>query len=119
MYLDERGRWEGIDAVVDKDRTAAIIGSALGADVLLILTDVDGVYRGWGTDQSRKLDRLKAEEAEQLIEEGALGVGSMRPKVEAGLTFIRSGGKRAIIAELARGLDAIRGETGTTITGEN
>ena len=118
VYLDETGRFEGIDAVVDKDRTAAIIGSRLDADVLLILTDVDGVYEGWGTDDARKLDRLTLREADRLLAGGQLGVGSMRPKVQAGVNFLRGGGKRAIIAELASGLEAIRGETGTTITGE-
>ncbi len=119
VYWDADAGWEGIDAVVDKDRTAAIIGSALEAEILLILTDVDGVYRGWGTDKSERLDRLTMDEAAQLIAEGELGMGSMRPKVEAGLSFVRGGGGRAIIADLARGLDAIRGETGTTITRES
>jgi carbamate kinase len=119
VYLDEDGRLEGIDAVVDKDRTAAIIGSRLNADVLLILTDVDGVYEGWGTDNKKKIDKLTLREAERLLASGQLGEGSMKPKVRAGVNFVRGGGKRAIIAELASGLDAIRGETGTTITGEN
>ena len=118
VYLDENGRFEGIDAVVDKDRTAAIIGSRLNAEVLLILTDVDGVYEGWGTDKAKKLDRLTLREAERLLASDQLGVGSMKPKVQAGVNFVRGGGKRAIIAELALGRDAIRGETGTTITGE-
>ena len=119
VYLDESGRFEGIDAVVDKDRTAAIIGSRLNADVLLILTDVDGVYEGWGTDTSKRIDRLTLKEADRLLASDQLGVGSMKPKVQAGVNFVRGGGKRAIIAELERGLEAIRGETGTSITGEN
>lgn len=118
VYLDDNGGLEGIDAVVDKDRTAAIIGSRLNADVLLILTDVDGVYEGWGTDSAKRIDQLTLKEAEQLLASGQLGVGSMKPKVQAGVSFVRGGGKRAIIAELALGRDAIRGETGTTITGE-
>jgi len=119
VYSAEHGKWEGIDAVVDKDRTAAILGRKLPADVLLILTNVDGVYENWGTDRSRKLDRLTVEEAEQLLAGVALGEGSMKPKVEAGVSFVRGGGERAIIADLAHGLDALRGEPGTTITGEN
>lgn len=115
VYADEHRKWEGMDAVVDKDRTAAILGHRLSADVLLILTDVDGVYEGWGTDHSRKLDCLTVNEAEQLLTGAALGKGSMKPKVEAGVSFVRSGGRCAIIADLASGLEAIRGETGTTI----
>jgi carbamate kinase len=58
-------------------------------------------------------------EAEQLIAGSTLGEGSMKPKVAAGVSFVRGGGERAIIADLASGLSAIRGETGTTITREN
>jgi len=119
VYVDEDGRLEGIDAVIDKDGAAAIIGHRVGADVLLILTDVDGVYEGWGTEKSRRLNRLTLKEAEKLLAEGQLGEGSMKPKVEAGVNFLRGGGKRAIIAELADGLEALRGDTGTTITAEN
>jgi carbamate kinase len=119
VYRDDRGRWEGIDAVVDKDGTAAIIGECLAADVLLILTDVDGVYEGWGSENSKRLSHITLGKAEELLAGGQLGEGSMKPKVRAGVNFVRGGGKRAIIADLARGLDAIRGVTGTTITGEN
>jgi len=118
VYLDEGGRWEGVDAVVDKDRTAAILGKKVGASTLLILTDVDGVFRGWKTHMKELLPRLTATQAEVLLAGDELGRGSMRPKVEAALDFVRGGGERAIIADLARGIEALRGETGTTITGE-
>ncbi|NIN11608.1 MAG: carbamate kinase [Gemmatimonadales bacterium] len=118
VYFDDHLYWEGVDAVVDKDRVAAILGSRLGADTLLILTDVDAVYRGWGTDHAEPLRRLTLEAAEELLNSEELGRGSMRPKVEAAVAFVRSGGKRAIIADLADGLAAIRGATGTAITGE-
>jgi carbamate kinase len=118
VYFDERLFWEGVDAVVDKDRVAAILGDRLGADALLILTDVDAVYQGWGTPHAEPLSRLTVTQAEALLESGELGKGSMRPKVEASVAFLRGGGKRAIVAHLADGLAAIRGETGTTITGD-
>lgn len=118
VYDDAALFWEGVDAVVDKDRVAAVLGSRLGADTLLILTDVDAVYREWGTDGATPLRDLTLDEAEVLLESDALGVGSMRPKVEASVTFVRGGGgARAIIAHLADGLAAIRGETGTIIRG--
>lgn len=109
---------EGIDAVADKDRTAAILARGIGADTLLILTAVDAVYTGFGTPQARALSRLSPTGAAALLDGPELGVGSMRPKVEAALAFVRDGGRRAIIAELAQGLAALRGETGTTITGD-
>ncbi len=117
VYFDDRLLWEGIDAVVDKDRVAGILASRLQADTLLILTDVDAVYRGWGSADARPLRRLTVAEAETLLAGDELGVGSMRPKVEASVSFVRGGGQRAVIAHLNQGLAAIRGETGTTIEG--
>ena len=114
VYRDPVLRTEGVDAVVDKDRTAAILARDLGADLLLILTDIDAVYRDYGTPRATPIRRVTAAEAERLLAAGQFGAGSMRPKVEAAVAFARTGG-RAIIAELSQGLAAIRGETGTTI----
>lgn len=116
VYRDPVLRWEGVDAVVDKDRVAAILASRLGADTLLILTDVDAVYADWGTPEQRALPRLSLAEADALLGGTGLGAGSMRPKLEAAAAFVRGGGRRAVIAHLARGLEALNGETGTTIT---
>jgi carbamate kinase len=117
VYFDEALYWEGVDAVVDKDCAAAALGHRMGADTLLILTDVDAVYRGWGTGDAEPLVSLTLEEAEALLRSDELGEGSMRPKVTAAVRFVRGGGNRAIIAHLEQGLAAIRGEAGTTITG--
>lgn len=114
-YLDPVLGLEGVDAVVDKDRAAAILGCEIGASILLILTDVDGVYADWGTDRARRLPRLTAAEARGLVAEGGLGAGSMRPKVEAALHFVEAGGDRSIIAALEKGPAALAGEAGTTI----
>jgi len=119
VFVDEDQRWEGVDAVVDKDLVAAILGHRLNASVLIILTNVVGVYRGWGTGQQEMLSRLTVTEAEELIAAGELGGGSMKPKVEAAVKFVRGGGERAIIAELAQGMEAISGTTGTTIIGDS
>ncbi len=116
VYDDPVLLWEGVDAVVDKDRVAAILGRRLGADTLLILTDVDAVYRGWGTDRATPLRRLRLAEAEALLAGEELGTGSMRPKVEAAVHFVQGGGKRAVIAHLSAGWSALQGEAGTTIT---
>ncbi len=119
VYFDDRLFWEGVDAVVDKDRVAEIVGRRIGADTLLMLTDVDAVYRGWGTAQQRPLRRLTRDDAEALLRDDELGMGSMRPKVEAAAAFVRRGGRRALIAHLERGLEAIRGESGTLIVEES
>jgi carbamate kinase len=116
VYADDRQLLDGVDAVVDKDLAAAVLAHELGAELLLILTDVDAVYADWGTPRARPLSRLSVEEAERLEAVGAFEAGSMAPKVHAAAEFVRRGGGRAIITELSRGSDAVRGEAGTTIT---
>jgi len=87
--------------------------------VLLILTNVDAVYHGFGTSRQEPIRRLTLALADHLLAGKELGTGSMRPKVEAAADFVRTGGERAIIAELAQGLAALQGEAGTTITKEH
>ncbi len=113
------GGWEGIDGVVDKDRSAAVLGVGLGADTLVILTNVDAVYEHWGTNRQQSLRRLTVEQAERLLSGDGLGEGSMRPKVEAAVQFVKGGGRRTVIAHLLHGPEAMRGEAGTTITGDD
>ncbi|HET7600796.1 MAG TPA: carbamate kinase [Gemmatimonadales bacterium] len=107
--------WEGLDAVVDKDRVAAILARQLGADVLMILTDVDAVYAEWGTPARRPLRRLGLAEVEALVAAGGVNEGGMKPKVQAAASFVAAGGDRAVIARLADGPAALRGRAGTTI----
>ncbi len=114
VYEDPLLGLEGVDAVVDKDRVAGVLARQLGADVLMILTNVEAVYDGWGTPAARPLRRMTVDRAEALIAEGAFDAGGMRPKVEAAAGFATEGG-RAIIAHLGSGPAALRGETGTTI----
>lgn len=118
IYDDPAKGWEGIDAVVDKDLASAVLARDLDAGLLLILTDVDAVYADWGTPQQRPLPRLTVAEAESMDRAGAFGEGSMAPKIRAAIDFARRTGGRAIITELARGREAVRGEAGTTITAE-
>jgi carbamate kinase len=106
---------EGVDAVVDKDRVAAIVAAELGAEVLMILTDVDAVYEGWGTPDARPLRRLSLDDVERLISSGGVNEGGMKPKIEAAAGFVRGGGHRAVIARLIDGPAALRGEAGTTL----
>ncbi|HEX8694162.1 MAG TPA: carbamate kinase [Longimicrobium sp.] len=115
VYVHSRWGLEGIDAVVDKDRAAAILARDIGADVLVILTDVDRVYLDYGKQTQRPLDRLTVDEAGELLRTGQLGEGSMAPKVEAAAGFVRAGGGRAVIARLDQGREAVAGEAGTEI----
>ncbi len=89
------GRLDGVDAVIDKDRASALLAKELGAERLVILTDVSAVVRGFGTEHEEKLGELSADEAEALLSE--LAEGSMGPKVEAAIDFARATGNEALI----------------------
>ena len=115
VFHDPVLRLEGVDAVIDKDRAAAVLAAGIDAEALLILTNVDGAYRGYGTPGQELLRTLAVAEAERLLGDGEFGVGSMGPKIEAAAAFIRGGGRAAYIARLDRGLAAVQGEAGTRI----
>jgi carbamate kinase len=108
----EDARLRGVDAVIDKDRASAVLAAGLGADRLVMLTDVAAVKRGFGTPEEQELRELAADEAEALLPE--LAEGSMRPKVEAAIAMARSGGE-AIITSLDGVEAALSGEAGTKI----
>ncbi len=115
IYRDAALGLEGVDAVVDKDLAAAVLARDLGAELFLILTDVDAVYTGWGTDQQRAISSMSVSEADRLAGEGAFGEGSMAPKVAAAADYVRRTKGRAIITELSKGRAAVQGVGGTEI----
>lgn len=117
-YDNDLQGWEGIDAVVDKDLASAVLARDLEAELLLILTNVDGIYLDWGKKTQRAVRRMSVAEAEQHDREAQFGEGSMAPKVRAAIDFVRRTGGRAVITELSHGRAAVRGEAGTTITAE-
>jgi carbamate kinase len=106
------GRLHGAEAVIDKDRASALLAAALGAERLVILTDVGAVRRGFGTPAEEEVRELSLADAEALLPE--LAAGSMRPKVEAAIAMARAGGE-AIIASLDRVDEALAGRAGTRI----
>ena len=114
-YRDEKLGLEGVDAVVDKDLAAAALARGLGADLFMILTNVDAVYSDFGTEKQQAFAKLTVADAERLDKTGAFGEGSMAPKVRAAVDYVRRTRGRAIITELARGREAVRGAAGTTI----
>jgi carbamate kinase len=117
VYQDPILGLEGLDAVVDKDRVSAILGNQLEAEVLMLMTNVDAVFDGWGTPKAKPIRRMTVDQAGAMIASGSLDEGGMKPKVEAAAWFVQRGGTRAIIARLSEGPAALRGETGTTIMG--
>jgi carbamate kinase len=108
------GRIAGLDAVIDKDRASSLLARELGADRLVILTDVPALYRGFGTGRQEEVRELAAEEAEALLPE--LAAGSMRPKVEAAIGFARATGHEALITSAAALSEALAGQAGTRIS---
>lgn len=115
VYRDTAGALEGLDCVIDKDLAAAALACGIGADLFMILTDVDAVYADWGKATERPLPRLRVGDVDALDRQGAFGEGSMAPKVRAAAKYVRQTGGRAIITELSRGSDAVAGHAGTEI----
>ena len=92
-------RFEGADAVIDKDLASALLATALGADRLVVLTQVDAVYRGFGTPEEEAVAELRPGRDDDVLDE--LPAGSMRPKVEAAFRFVRATGGEALITSAA------------------
>jgi len=101
--------------VVDKDLAAAILARDVEASTLLILTDVQAVQRGFGTERAEPIERMTAEDARELLEAGEFGAGSMGPKVEAAVRFVEKGGGRSAIGDLDSAVAVLSGESGTNI----
>ncbi len=110
----EDGGYRGVEAVVDKDLSAAVLLRAVEADALVILTDVEHVLVHRGTDAERSVGRMTVAEAQEWLEAGQFPPGSMGPKVEAAIQAVQ-GGARAIITSLESVADAIDGAAGTEI----
>ncbi|GAB4245421.1 MAG: carbamate kinase [Acidobacteriota bacterium] len=115
IVIEEDGTYEGLDVVVDKDFTASLIGRSVGADTLIIATDIDRVALFYNTPQVRYLDRITLGEAQRYLAEGHFAAGSMGPKIEASIEFLQNGGKRVIITSPDHIREAVAGKAGTTI----
>ncbi|WP_283133633.1 carbamate kinase [Rhizohabitans arisaemae] len=107
------GTLRGVEAVIDKDLASAVLASSLGAETLVIATDVEYAMTGFGTADARPIGRTTAAELRALLDFGEFASGSMGPKVEAAIRFTTGGGKRAVITALA----GIGGNVGTIVEG--
>jgi len=117
VIRDKDGRLGGVEAVLDKDRTAALLGKTLGVETLLILTDVEKVFINYGEPDQRGLDSMTVQECRRYLSEGQFPAGSMGPKIESAISFLAgSSGKRVIIASLEMAEKALEGSSGTMIT---
>jgi carbamate kinase len=110
-----RGEWQGVQAVVDKDLTSALLATSLGIPDLLILTSVERVAVNYGTPQQKFLSQVSLDELKKLQRAGQFARGSMGPKVDAAIRHLEAGGRRAIIGHLAKAAAALAGESGTHV----
>jgi len=111
----EDGTLTGVEAVIDKDLAAALVGALVKAKTLLLLTGVERVALDYGTPDERWVDRMTIAEARRHMDDGQFPAGSMGPKVEAAIRFLEGGGHQAIITSLDRTGEALAGATGTRI----
>ena len=114
VVRDANNNLQGIEAVIDKDLSSAFLAKQLGADALLLLTDVEAVYQGFGTPEAKPLSTLTIAESHALD----LPAGSMGPKINAACSFAESGGFSAI-GRLSEALALLSGEAGTHVVSEN
>lgn len=117
--IENGNRLEGIPAVIDKDFASEKLAELLEADYLIILTGVEKVAVNYGKPDQKWLEKITVSEAEEYIKEGHFAPGSMLPKVEAAIKFIKNNPeKKALITSLEKAKDGINGLTGTVITGK-
>ena len=114
---NDKGEFEGVEAVIDKDLASALFASSISADMFLISTEVEKVAINFNKPDVQWLDKLTVEDANKYLAEGQFGKGSMEPKVKAVLNFLEWGGKKALITNPDNMLRALRGETGTHFGG--
>ena len=115
VILDQEGHVSGVEAVIDKDLAGEKLAESVGADLFMILTDVDKVYLHFGEKRQKALRTLRIAQVKQYVAGGHFPSGSMGPKVEACIRFIEYGGERAIITSLDHATEALDGKEGTHI----
>ncbi|PNX47274.1 MAG: carbamate kinase [Thermoplasmata archaeon M11B2D] len=120
MPVIEKEGWglDGLEAVVDKDLAAERLAEAVGAQVLLILTDVEKVYLGYNTPKQTPIGKVTYNELKEYYLSGEFPQGNMGPKILAALRFLEFGGERVVISNIEQGWEALNGKTGTEIVRE-
>ncbi|MCK4669870.1 MAG: carbamate kinase [Nanoarchaeota archaeon] len=114
--IKEKGKYKGVEAVIDKDFASCCLAKCLKADILLILTGVDKVKLDYGRKNEKSINKMDAKLAEEYMEKGHFPPGSMGPKIQAAINFVKHGGKKAIITSPRNAENALKGRQGTHIT---
>ena len=116
VYIDKKNNWlEGVDGVVDKDLASAILANEMDAERLIILTGVDKVALNYGMANQSMLDSLTVIDAQKYLDAGEFPKGSMGPKIQAAINFLKNGGKEVLISSIEKVIDALDGKNGTRI----
>ncbi|MGA3094450.1 MAG: carbamate kinase, partial [Dehalococcoidales bacterium] len=113
--IEENGNAVGVEAVIDKDLAGQRLATLIGANIFIVLTDVNGAYVNYGKPNQRSVRRMTVQKCRKFLEQGQFPSGSMGPKIESAIKFLESGGKRAIISSLEKAEEALAGKAGTTI----
>ena len=114
-YNRKDGVLKGIDGVVDKDKTAALLGRIIKANEYFIITDVDNIFLNYNTDSEEKIDIATKSQVKEWLEEGHFGIGSMEPKIKSALYFLKHHGDKVVITSINKLKEAIAGKAGTQI----
>lgn len=114
--VEESGHAVGVEAVIDKDLAGQRLATLIGANIFVVLTDVDGAYVNYGKPNQELIKEITSGKLRNYSKEGQFKEGSMAPKVEAAIRFVESGGERAVIAALGDLIEALDGKAGTQIT---
>src|SRR5208282_5646482 len=114
--IEENGHAVGVEAVIDKDLAGQRLATLIGANIFVVLTDVDGAYVNYGKPNQERIKEITTGKLRNYAKEGQFKEGSMAPKVEAAIRFVESGGERAVIAALGDLVEALEGRSGTQVT---
>jgi len=115
-YNKKNGNLEGIDGVVDKDKTSALLGRIIKANEYFIITDVDNIYLNYKKDNQEKIKSATAKQIEEWLKLGHFGIGSMEPKIKSALYFLKHHGSKVVITSIEKIEDALNNKAGTHIT---
>ena len=116
VYVEKDGTLEGVDAVIDKDRASALLANQISAEMLIILTNIDKVALNYGRQNQKLIDEMTASDAEEYLRQGHFPPGSMGPKIEAAIAFLRNGGTKVVVSSIEKASEAVFGNAGTVIT---
>ena len=118
-FEDKNNFLHGLDAVIDKDMSAALLGRVIKAEELFIITDVDQVCLNYGTNNQVEISKTNVKELQAWINDNQFGEGTMLPKIHAAIYFLEHHGQKVVITSLNKVGEAIKGNAGTIITKEN